>query len=185
MKVKTKKKLDSSVFSYSNKLIRLVWALIYFFLFKFSPIPFFSFRRFILRCFGAKIGRNVNIYPTVKVWLPSNLSILDNSTLGPNVIIYNQGDITIGRRVIVSQGAHLCASTHDYNDPLHPLLLAPIIISNDVWICAEAFVGPNVEIAEGCVIGARTVLTKNTEAWTVYSGNPAKGIKKRAWSSTK
>jgi putative colanic acid biosynthesis acetyltransferase WcaF len=182
MDVKEKKSLSSPVFSVKNKLVRVLWRCAYIGLFRFTPIPLFGLRRFVLRCFGATVGLNVNIYPTCKIWLPSNLIINNGSGIGPNVNVYNQGEVTIGENVIVSQGAHLCASTHNYNDPLHPLILAPITIENNVWICAEAFVGPNVVLAEGSVVGARAVIMKKTEPWGVYAGNPAIKIKNRSWS---
>ncbi|WP_426370153.1 putative colanic acid biosynthesis acetyltransferase [Pseudocolwellia sp. HL-MZ7] len=176
---KQKETLTSPTFSLQNKLIRVIWRFVYIVFFRFSPVPLFKYRNFILKLFGANLQTTSRIYPSVSIWLPANLSIGSQSTLGPFVDVYNQGKITIGDKVIVSQGAHLCASTHDYNDPLHPLLLAPINVSNDVWICAEAFIGPNVAIDLGCVVGARAVLTKSTEEWTVYGGNPAKALKKR------
>jgi len=177
--IKVKSTLQSPVFSLQHKLIRVVWALTYTLLFRFSPVPFFSYRRWLLRCFGASIATGVNVYPSAKIWFPKNLVMKSGSTLGPNVNVYNQGAIVIGGNTIVSQGAHLCASTHDYNNPLHPLLLAPIQIEANAWICAEAFVGPNVTVAEGSVVGARAVLMKNTEAWGVYGGNPARKVNER------
>ncbi|MEY8216597.1 MAG: hypothetical protein RPR97_19200 [Colwellia sp.] len=177
--VKNKSSLGDPVFSISNKLVRVLWAFVYNIFFRFSPTPFFAYRRFILRIFGAEIGSKTNIYPTVKVWLPSNLSMSEGSSLGPNVNIYNQGKITIGERVIISQGAYLCASTHDYNNPVHPLVLSPITIANNCWVCADAFIGPNASLAEGSVVGARAVMNKNTDSWGVYAGNPAKKVNER------
>lgn len=179
LQIKNKKTLNSPVFSIKNKLTRVLWGIIYHLFFRFSPIPLFGFRRLVLRSFGAKVGEKVNVYPSAKIWLPSNLAIDDFSTLGPNVNVYNQGEITLGKNIIVSQGAYLCASTHDYNDILHPLLLGPITIEDNVWLCAESFVGPNVIVKQGTVLGAKAVLMKDSEAWCVFSGNPANLIKQR------
>lgn len=173
MKVLHKDHLRAPAFSLKNKLVRVLWGVVYIVLFKFSPVPLFRWRTFLLNCFGGKIDRAARIYPSAKIWYPANLCVAAGATIGPAVNVYNQGAITIATDVIVSQGAHLCASTHDYNDPLHPLILAPITVGANAWICAEAFVGPGVNVAEGCVIGARAVLTKNTQAWGVYAGNPA------------
>ncbi|WP_339726236.1 putative colanic acid biosynthesis acetyltransferase [uncultured Paraglaciecola sp.] len=178
-KLKNKSALNSAVFPLRNKVQRAVWGAVYFFLFRFSPTPLFTFRRFLLSAFGADVHFSARIYPSASIWLPSNLTIEEKATLGPKVNVYNQGKITIGRRTTVSQGAHLCASTHDYNDPLHPLLLAPICIESDVWVCAEAFVGPGVTLSEGSVIGARAVVVKSTAPWSVSAGNPARHIKER------
>jgi len=177
--VKVKKSLHSATFSLSHKLVRVIWALVYIVFFRPTPVPFFAYRGWLLRLFGAKLAKGVNVYPSVRVWLPKNLSLESGSTLGPNVNIYNQGAISIGKNVVVSQGAHLCASTHDYNNPVHPLLLAPIRIENNAWICTDAFIGPHVTIAEGCVVGARAVAVKSTESWSVYGGNPAKKVNER------
>ncbi len=177
--VKNKQNLQDPVFSFWSKLRRAMWNCVYICLFRYSPIPMRRYRLFILKCFGATVCKTANVYPSAKIWHPKNLMLGGNSTLGPAVIVYNQGLITIGERVIVSQGAHLCASTHDYNNPLHPLILAPISIENDVWVCADAFVGPNVTLSQGSVIGARAVMTKSAEEWSVFGGNPAKKIKNR------
>ena len=177
--VKEKKSLESASFSLRNKLTRLLWCICYYSCFRFIPIQLFKVRYYILKLFGAKIHKSVRIYPSVKIWLPSNLKMGKNSTLGPNANIYNQGTIYIGKGTIVSQGAHICASTHNYNDRLHPLVLSPIKIDNHVWICTEAFIGPGVTIQKGGVIGARSVVLKDTVEWSVYTGNPAIRIKSR------
>jgi putative colanic acid biosynthesis acetyltransferase WcaF len=174
-----KSNLIDPVFSFSNRLLRIIWKLVYYSLFLPSPVPCFKYRAAVLRLFGANVDSRARVYPSVNIWLPANLKMAELATLGPSVNVYNQGLITIGREVIISQGSHLCASTHDYNDPLHPLILKPIVIEDHVWVCADAFVGPGVTLAEGCVIGARAAIFKNSQPWSVYSGNPAQLIKQR------
>lgn len=179
IQIKQKKHKHSPVFSLSNKLLRLLWAMVYIIFFRFSPVPLFAYRNAILRLFGAKISCGVRVYPSVQIWWPANLNIGSSSSVGPSVRLYNQGKITILEHVVISQGAYLCASTHDYNNVLYPLILAPIFIGAHVWVCTEAFIGPYVKVAEGCVIGARSVLTKSTDPDGVYAGNPARKIKER------
>jgi putative colanic acid biosynthesis acetyltransferase WcaF len=87
--------------------------------------------------------------------------------------------VTIGDRVSISQHAHLCAGTHDYDDARMPLLRPPITIGDDAWIAADAFVGPNVTVGEGAILGARGCAFSDLEPWTIYGGNPAKKIKPR------
>jgi putative colanic acid biosynthesis acetyltransferase WcaF len=171
--------INSSTFGFKNKLSRILWRGIYFFMFRYSPVPLFKYRSIVLKLCGADVQLQSRIYPSANIWLPSNLKMGSNATLGPCCNIYNQGLITIESDVIISQGAYLCASTHDYNNPIHPLLLKPITIKRHSWICADAFIGPGVTVGEGGVIGARGVLSKDTEPWSVYAGNPAVKIKNR------
>lgn len=178
-KVMSKNSLQSPVFSKANKLARILWMIVYHSVFKWSPVPFFGYRRMLLRLFGANVGVGVNVYPTAMIWLPSNLTLHAGSSVGPHVKIYNQGEIVIGKNSIISQYSYLCASTHDYNDPLHPLILCPITIRSNVWVCADAFVGPGVTLNEGCVVGARAVVNRDATSWDVYAGNPARVVSKR------
>ena len=144
-----------------------------------SPRPFFAWRRFVLRCFGARVGKGVHIYPSTTVYMPWNLSIGDLSAIGEGALIYNLGHVTIGRSATISHGAQLCAGTHDYTRRDMPLLKLPIRVDDQAWICTEAFVGPGVHVGEGAVVAARAVAVKDVSAWTVVAGNPARIVKQR------
>ena len=148
-------------------------------LFRFSPRIFFGWRRFLLRMFGARIGREVHIYNSAQIYFPWNLEVGDWSAIGEHAYIYNLGPIRIGKQVTVSQRAHLCAGTHDYTDPTLPLQKPPIVVGDQAWICADAFVGPGVTVGEGALVGARAVAVKDVEPWQVVAGNPARPIKRR------
>jgi putative colanic acid biosynthesis acetyltransferase WcaF len=133
----------------------------------------------MLRLLGAKIGHAVQIYATVEIFAPWKLEIGDESAVGHRAILYNLGQIKIGRQVTISNGAHLCAGTHDYTKPDLPLIKPPITIDDCAWICADAFVGPGVCVGEGAVVGAASVVVKDVPPWNVVAGNPAKTIKLR------
>lgn len=134
----------------------------------------------MLRCFGATIGRSVHIYPSATIWMPWNIAIGDESAVGDHVILYALGPITIGSRVTISQGAHLCSGTHDYRDPSMPLVKKPIKVCDGSWIAADAFIGPGVSIGENCIIGARAVIPKSVPSNSVVVGNPGRVVKKRS-----
>lgn len=168
-----------SSFSRVNQIRRLLWAFVYYLFFRISPRPFHAWRVFLLKCFGAKIGRGCHIRSSAKVWAPWNLVMKDYSSISDNVKCYSMAEIELGKKVVVSQGAHLCAGTHDYNSTNFQLVVKPIRIKSDSWVCADAFVGPGVVVEEGCVLGARSVTFKSTEAWSVYTGNPALKIRAR------
>jgi putative colanic acid biosynthesis acetyltransferase WcaF len=157
---------------------RILWVLVSPF-FALSPRPLWGWRRFILRSFGARIAAHAHIYPTVRIAIPWNLDIGKSAAVGDRVILYSLGLITIGARATVSQGAHLCAGTHDWRDAAMPLLKKPITIGEDCWICADAFVGPDVTIGKATIIGARSVVMKDVKENVVGHGNPFRVTKMR------
>jgi putative colanic acid biosynthesis acetyltransferase WcaF len=172
-------KIESS-FSFSNRLYRFFWNIIQNSLFKYSPRPFFNFRNFLLKLFGAKIGNNTHIYNGVKIWSPANLNIGNNVGIDNEVYLYSMDKIMISDGVDISYGSSLFTGSHDYNDKNFQLITKSIILKKNIWICAESFIHPGVQINEGCVIGARSVVTKSIgDEYAVFAGNPAKFIKKR------
>ena len=152
---------------------RVAWALATP-LFRLSPRPLWGWRRFLLRLFGATVGRDAHVYPSVRVTIPWNLSIGDGAAIGDRAILYALGPIRIGERATVSQGAHLCAGTHDFRDPAMPLLKPPVAIGAGAWVCADAFVGPGVTIGDAAVLGARAVAMRDLAPGRVAAGNPAR-----------
>jgi putative colanic acid biosynthesis acetyltransferase WcaF len=165
-------------YSFGEMIRRVLWALAQP-LFRFSPRPCFGWRRFLLRCFGAKIGRNVHVYPSAIIYFPWNLDVEEQSAIGEYAFIYNLGSVTIGARVTISHRAHLCAGTHDHTRSDFPLVRLPITIGAEAWICADAFVGPGVAIGEGAIVGAGSVVTKDVKPWMIVVGNPARESKRR------
>jgi putative colanic acid biosynthesis acetyltransferase WcaF len=147
--------------------------------FRLSPRPCFGWRRLVLRCFGAKIGANVNMYPSTWIYFPWNLTVGDWSAIGEQAFIYNLGLVTLGEKVTISHRAQLCAGTHDYTLPDLPLIRPPIVVHDQAWICADAFIGPGVTIGEGAIVGARAVVMKHVTPWAIVAGNPALFIKTR------
>lgn len=169
----------SKKWSRSELLGRLVWETIGAPLMAFSPRPLWGVRRALLRLFGAHVGRDVHIYPSVKIAIPWNLRIGDFAAVGANAIIYSLGPIEIGARATISQFAHLCAGTHDYLSPTFDLLKPPIVVGADAWICANAFVGPGVRIGERAIVGACAVVTREVAPATIVAGNPARFVRAR------
>lgn len=166
--------------SFRNRLGRLTWGITRILLFRpFIGRPFNRWRIFLLRCFGAKIGRHCSIYASVRIWAPWNLTLGDYVALGPEADLYSVDRITIGSMATISQRAYLCTASHDITQLLKPLIHQPIVIGNYTWIAAEAFVGMGVTIHEGSVVGARAVVTKSIPKWSVAAGNPARVVKKR------
>lgn len=133
----------------------------------------------LLKLFGAKFGQGCRIAPSVRVWAPWNLSMGDYVCLAEGVDCYSVSPIQISSKATVSQRAFLCSASHDISSLSRPLIHSPISIKEHAWVCAEAFIGPGVNVGEGAVVAARAVVVKDVEPWMVVGGNPSKIIKKR------
>jgi len=166
--------------SLKSKLMRVLWNSIWLLLFRPTPRGILNgWRRFLLRLFGAKIGKGVLVLPSCKIWQPWNLTMGDHSCLSEDVTCYSVDRITIGSQAVISQGAYLCCASHDITSPIMELTHQPIVIASQAWVAAQVFVAPGVTVGEGAVVGACAVVTKDVEPWTVVVGNPARFIKKR------
>jgi putative colanic acid biosynthesis acetyltransferase WcaF len=170
----------SSHFPLRLMVMRVVWGMTWWLLFRPTPRIAFGWRRLILRLFGAKIGRGARVYPNTWIWAPWNLRIGDWACLGPEVDCYSVAQVTLGDHATVSQRASLCTASHDISDPGMKLLTAPIHIESSAWICAGAFVHPGRHVGEGAVVGAMACLTQDVPAWEVWAGNPAVFVKSRS-----
>lgn len=170
---------DGPSFSRLNRVARLCWQLVWIVLFRPTPPSMHGWRCWLLRCFGARIAQGCHVYSDARIWAPWNLVMAEKACLGPRIICYSMAPIVLGERAVVSQGAHLCTGTHDYNLASFPLYAKPITIGSDAWICAEAFVGPGVQIGNGAVIGSRSVVIRDQPGWMVCAGNPARPLKPR------
>ncbi len=166
-------------FSVRNRLARALWGVVSTLLFRFSPRPMHGWRTLVLRCFGAKLGRGVHIYPRARIWAPWNLRCENYASIADGAEVYNPAPLHLGEFCIVSQDSYLCGATHDYNDPAFPLIAFEMNVGARAWICARACVGPGVQVGEGAVLGLASVATRSLEPWTVYAGAPARAVKER------
>ncbi len=146
---------------------------------KWLPKPFYHWHIVLLKMFGCKIHGHVFIAPSCRIYAPWLLEIGNNSCLGPRSEVYNLGPVTIGERTTLAQYVYVCNGTHDLSNPILPLLVGNIEIGDDVFIGAKAIILPGLHISNGSVVGAGSVLTKDTETLKIYAGNPAKFIKER------
>ena len=166
--------------SHRHQVIRLMWAFVWAVFARPFPRSVGSgWKRFLLRLFGANIPASSCVYSSARIYYPANLVMGEHSCISSEVDIYNVAPIVIGDYVTISQKAYLCTASHDISKPLNPLITAPIVIEDQAWIGARAFVGMGVTIGQGAVVGATASVYKNVEHWTVVGGNPAKEIKKR------
>ena len=168
--------------SKKNKIGRLLWKLVYTFLFRPFCFPlgiFHKWRNMLLRLFGAKIAKNAVVHASAKIWAPWNLEMGDHACIDDDVEVYSVNKIVLGVHATVSQKAFLCTASHNIYSKAHELTNKPIIIEDYAWVAAGAFIGMGVTIGEGAVVGARSAVFRDVEPWNIVGGNPAVFIKKR------
>jgi putative colanic acid biosynthesis acetyltransferase WcaF len=156
-----------------------LWWIIQAVFFRPSPQILYSWRVFLLRLFGAKIGKGCIIRPSATFTYPWKVTIGDYVWIGDDVVIYNLGEIQIGSNAVVSQRSYLCGGGHDYTKLDFPIFQKPIVIGEECWIATDVFIGAGVTIGKGAVVGARSSVYNDLKGGNVYAGNPAKFIKTR------
>ena len=162
-----------------NALIVQIWWIVQATLFRCSPQIMYGFRRFLLRLFGAKIGKKVIIRPTVKITYPWKVSIGDYSWIGDEVVLYSLGEIEIKDNVVISQKSYICTGSHDYTNSDFPIFAKKITIKKQCWLATDVFVAPGITIEENTVVGSRSSVYNNLPPNKVCLGNPAKIVRDR------
>jgi putative colanic acid biosynthesis acetyltransferase WcaF len=140
----------------------------------------YRWRAYLLRLFGANIGKGVLIRPSAKITYPWKLTIGENSWVGDNVVLYTLGEIKIGNNTIISQHSYLCTGTHNYDSELFDIIQIPIIIGDSCWLATDVFIAPGITIGNECIIGARSSVYKSFPDKSICHGNPAKFIRYRS-----
>jgi putative colanic acid biosynthesis acetyltransferase WcaF len=156
-----------------------LWWVVQATLFRWSPQVAYAWRRWLLRLFGAKIGKGVLVRSTVEITYPWKLSIGDWSWIGDSVTLYTLGEIIIGENVVVSQNSYICSASHDYTTPSFAIFSRPVYIESEVWLASEVFVSPGVRIRHGAVVGARSLVLSDLPEMMLCAGHPAKVIRPR------
>ncbi len=163
----------------ANPMKRFFWYFTNEFFFKNSLNPFSGLKVFLLRLYGAKIGKGVVIKPAVNIKYPWRLKIGNYSWIGEKVWIDNLADVEIGDNCCISQGALLLSGSHDYLKTTFNVIVGKIILEEGVWIGAKSIVYPNILCKSHSILGVNSVATKDLEPYFIYHGNPAVKISKR------
>jgi len=157
----------------------LLWYLVnaLFFINPLNPLSGLKVR--LLRLFGAKVGKGVNIKPAVNIKYPWRLHIGDHVWIGEKAWIDNLADVRIGSHSCVSQGAMLLTGSHDYKRTGFDLITGEIVLEAGAWVGAHAVVCPNVTVGSHAVLAVNSVATQDLAPYTIYQGNPAQPKRKR------
>lgn len=163
----------------ATNLKQYLWYCFNWLIFTNSINIFSSFKIFLLRRFGAKVGTGVVIKPRVNIKYPWKLTIGNHVWIGENVWIDNLCNIDIGDNVCISQGAMLLTGNHNYKKSSFDLMVKPIVLEEGVWIGAQSIVCPGVTAYSHSILTVGSVINKDMKAYTIYQGNPAVPIRER------
>ena len=103
----------------------------------------------------------------------------NNVWIGEGVWIDNLGNVSIHDNVCLSQGAMLLCGNHNYKKSTFDLLIGDIYIEEGVWIGARAILGPGIKCRSHAVLTVGSVANSDLDPFTIYTGNPARQIRKR------
>lgn len=115
------------------------------------------------------------------IWIleGGKISFKGNSFTAGNSMIISKESVTIGKDCAIAWGVTVC--DHDFHklylNGVQQIETAPVVIGNNVWIGMNATILKGVNIGDGAVIAAHSVVTKDVPARSLVGGNPAKIIK--------
>jgi len=161
-----------------SSITEAVWYVVQWLLVS-SWMPGSGYRRFILRSFGAKIGRGVVFRPGLRVTMPWKLEIGDDCWIGRDVWIDNLAPVRIANNVCISQGAYFCTGNHDWLDPSFRLITEPITLEPGSWVGAKAVLCPGVILNTCAIAAAGSVVQKSIPEYEIHAGNPARFVRRR------
>lgn len=145
-----------------------------------SPFPWPSFlKRWLLRCYGAKVGRGLVLRPRSNIHFPWKLEIGEHCWIGQECEILNLEPVHLGNHVVLSHRVYLATGNHDYKDHTMPYRNAPIRVDDGAWLASCSFVGAGVHIGEHAVVTAGSVVNRSVAPWTIVQGNPARFVRER------
>lgn len=142
----------------------------------------FGIKRILYRWAGAKIGDNVRICSTVTILGIGELSIGNDTWIGPQSLIIAAGDINIGNGVDIGPQVLIESGSHKITPQgIHVAgegLIQPITIEDGVWLCARSTVLLGVVVGTHSILATGAVTISSVPSYTVFGGIPAKFIKK-------
>lgn len=169
----------SSPWTLRTRIAGMLWRCAWLMLARWTPKIANPWRLVLLKAFGARIRGYVFVDASACIRMPWNLAMDDRACLGPGVDVYNLAPVTLGARCTIAQHVSLCTGSHDFSTHRLPLVTAPIAVGEDAFVGLRAIVLPGVRIGKGCVVGAGSVVSRDTEDWTICAGNPCRTVKKR------
>ncbi|MBC7425286.1 MAG: colanic acid biosynthesis acetyltransferase WcaF [Bacteroidia bacterium] len=162
----------------AGMLKQICWYVVSIMFFK-TGFPFYPPKCYLLKLFGAKVGKNLSIKPHVTIKYPWKLTIGNNVWIGEQVWIDNLEMVTFRDNVCVSQGSLILCGNHNYKSPTFDLLTGPVTLNEGCWIGARCIITAGVEMGSHSVLLSGSVASKNLEPYKIYRTHAAEFVKDR------
>ncbi len=135
-----------------------------------------------------EIGNHVAI--DMWVYLSTQAVLGNYIHIAPSVSIIGgaAASLTMEDFTNIGSGGRIVCATDDFMQglisPVVPIehrtvINKPVTFKRYATLGVNCTVLPGITLGEGCIVGAGSVVTRDTEPWTVYAGSPAKPIKSR------
>ena len=125
------------------------------------------------------VGTDVVVEHHFHCDLGDNIHVGDHFYAGFNCTILDIAPVTIGHRCLIGPNVGLYTSGHQLAPQGRHLTgqARPITIGHDVWIGGHSVVLGGVQIGDGAIVAAGSVVIRDVPAYTVYGGQPAQKLK--------
>jgi len=160
-----------------------IYSVLYIFFYH-LPGYYFSnkLRAWFMKLYLKKCGKKFMLNREVIIESPNKIEIGNNVQINARCWISGGGGIYIEDGVLIGPNVTIHSANHIFNDPNKKIIeqghiAQPVYIEEDCWLGASVIILPGVRISKHCIIGAGSVVTKNTEPFSVYVGNPARKIR--------
>jgi putative colanic acid biosynthesis acetyltransferase WcaF len=161
------------------RYVELLWLIVSYAVVQ-SRFPWPSkVRKVCLTLFGARIGDNFVCRESIYVHFPWKLEVGDSVWLGTGTYLHNLEKITIGSNTSIAHEVFISTGGHDISLSTFPFKNSPVVIGSSVWLASRSTILAGVEVGDGSVVAAGSVVTKSIPPWQVVAGCPAKTISSR------
>ena len=166
-----------------SKVTVQIWWIVQASLFSWSPEILYGWRSFLLRLFGAQIGKKVRIRSSVTITYPWKIKVGDYTWIGHDCTLYSLGEISIGSHVAIAHKVYLNTGGHEYDKKTFDIFSKPVVVEDQCWLTNDVYVAPGVTIGKGTIVSARSTVLKDLPPGKICVGTPAKPIKDRGIST--
>ena len=140
----------------------------------------FTLRALALQRHFGTCGERVRIHEGARFRNVQKLRLGEYVTIGVDNFVQAAGGVTIGDYTLLGPGVKVWSTNHVFADPDKRIRdqgaeYREVIIGSDVWIGSNAFIMPGVELGDGCIVSAGSVVgAKKYPPYSILMGNPAR-----------